>query len=328
MSAAALVSIVLCTYQQGEYLTEAIDSVFAQTYPNIELVAVDNGSRDGSREILERYTDRPNVRLLLHERNGPVTIRLNEAIQASHGEFVSLLYGDDLYLPEKTARQVAAFATLDASYGVVYAPGWRLDQRTGARRLQQGLVAEGQILREMLLRYHTADIVPISPLFRRACFERYPFREDLFVEAEGQLFRVALTFAFHRVTEPLVVMRDHDHNIGKAYERNNEVTMAVLERLEHEASFPSDLRPILTDIRARAMRNLGWQLVRLAADGPAARRAFASAVRWRRHQLLHPRTLIGLVLSLLPVPVLRAANRAGHRLRGHDAPVAYRSDYF
>src|SRR5688572_7176042 len=93
------VSVVLCTYNQAPYLAEAIESVLSQTHRNFELIVVDNGSTDGSQELLADYAADPRVRLQLHRENGPVTRRLNEAMACASGEYVSVLYADDYYLP-------------------------------------------------------------------------------------------------------------------------------------------------------------------------------------------------------------------------------------
>ncbi len=100
------VSVILCGYNQVRYLDDAVASALAQTHRDLEVVVVDNGSTDGSRELLARYADEPRVRLLLYPENEPVTKRLNAAIAQSTGEFISILYADDYYLPRKIERQL------------------------------------------------------------------------------------------------------------------------------------------------------------------------------------------------------------------------------
>ncbi|MEI8155141.1 MAG: glycosyltransferase [Hyphomicrobiales bacterium] len=123
------VSIILSGYNQAAYVEDAMASAFAQTHRNLEVVVVDNGSTDGSPALLKKYETDPRVRLLLHDRNGPVTQRLNEAIRLASGQYISILYADDYYLPHKLARQLEEFSKLPADYGVVYSPGLRLDPR-------------------------------------------------------------------------------------------------------------------------------------------------------------------------------------------------------
>lgn len=321
-----LVSIILCGFDQGAYVKDAVESVLRQTYPRVELLAIDNGSTDGSKDILRLYADRENVRLFLHDENRPVTLRLNEAIRAAQGEFVSILYADDYYLPDKTARQVRSFADLSSEYGVVYAPGYRLNVITGERWFHPSVSASGHVLGAFLEHYDRALINPISPLVRRECFERYPFHEDVFQEGEAIYFRIALRYRFHYLGEPLVVMREHRSNLNKAYELNGLTWMRLFDKLQSDPDFPAALGPILGRARIGLLRSLGWQMVRLAGDPARGRRYLLQAVGAPR-DLAHPRLVVGLVLSLLPRPLLRSTNRLVNLVRRHRSNLDVREDY-
>ena len=322
-----LVSVVLCTYDQAEYVAGAVQSVLDQSHRPLELIVIDNGSRDGTPGVLSRYAGLPEVRLVRHEVNGAVTTRLNEAIRGSRGAFISLLYGDDLYLPHKLERQLRCFADASPEVGVVYGPGIRLDVRTGQRWVDRSLTASGDVARELVTGFMSAGINPISPLVRRACFERDPFYEDLFIEGEGIFLRFALRTRFQYLAEPLVVMREHPANRGKAYERNTASTVVVLGRIARDPDLPADVAAALPGVHARLERNLGWQLLRVSGDAAAARRYFARAVRRERSRLADPKIVAGWLLSLLPGPLLALANRVGSALSSNRAGLEHREDY-
>jgi len=113
-----LVSVVVPSYNHAQFLRPALESVFRQSYRNIELIVVDDGSRDGSpqlaREILgecpfsHRFTAREN-------RGAPVT--LNEAIRQSTGDYVNILNSDDCFEPSRLEEMVEAVAATDADWG-------------------------------------------------------------------------------------------------------------------------------------------------------------------------------------------------------------------
>lgn len=309
------VSVIICTYNQGEYLREAVESVLAQTYSPLELVIVDNGSTDGSAALLRDYEGDPRVRLLLHPENGPVTRRLNEAIALSRGEYVSLLWGDDYYLPHKLARQVAAFAELPAEVGVVYGPGYRENVANGERWLDPTVRRSGWILEDILLKERDNVINPIAPLIRRECFARYPFHEDLFGEWEAIFARFAIRYAFHYLEEPLVVMRDHDHNAGKAMRHNVDRAMLLLDRLLREPDFPPRCRRAVEVCRARILRVGGWRVVREGGDAGWSRRCLLRAVRANPRELRSKKVLLGLALAILPDSLRLAINDATHGRR-------------
>src|SRR5262245_55855589 len=125
------VSTILCCYNQAEFVAGAIDSVLNQTHDDVELIAIDNGSTDGSADVMRRYQNDKRVVLMLHPVNDRLTKRQNEGIARATGDFVSMLYADDYYLPRKFERQLAAFDGLGPEFGVVYSPGIRLNVLNG-----------------------------------------------------------------------------------------------------------------------------------------------------------------------------------------------------
>lgn len=314
------VSVVLCSYNQGPYVAHAVESVLGQTYSSWELVVVDNGSSDDTKNRLAPYRGDPRIRWLLHDENQPVTRRLNQGIAASRGELISLLYSDDYYLPEKLERQVDCFSRLGPEYGVVYSPGYRRDVRTGRTTLDSSLKVSGDVLEALLLRHAEGFINPISPLMRRVCFERYPFQEDLFVEGESINLRFAMTFKFFFLDEPLVVMREHDTNIGKAIPANVDRLMTVLDRLERHPDFPLPARSRVAVFRSRILRDAGWQGVRVVGDIPWARECYRRSVLAHPGQRFHPRVLAGRAIACLPLSARGLLNRIGDRLRGRSGP--------
>lgn len=101
-----LVSCIVPTHDSERTLAEALDSILAQTYRPIEVIAADDGSTDGTAVIVASYGDR--VRYVRHARSGPAATR-NLGIAAARGEFIAFLDHDDLWRPEKLAIQMACF---------------------------------------------------------------------------------------------------------------------------------------------------------------------------------------------------------------------------
>jgi len=118
------VSVVIPTYNRRAYLTEAIDSVLAQTYADYEVIVVDDGSTDGTRQLLdERYDDR--IRYLWQENQGESVAR-NRGIALATGEYIALLDSDDVWLPDRLMKQVPI---LDAEPDtvLVFGQAWLMD---------------------------------------------------------------------------------------------------------------------------------------------------------------------------------------------------------
>lgn len=98
-------SVVICNYNYAQYIAQAIDSALAQDYPaeQVEVVVVDDGSTDGSREVLERYRGHPQVRLVFQPNCGQ-TGAFDAGVRAASNDLVCLLDSDDLCLPGKLSR--------------------------------------------------------------------------------------------------------------------------------------------------------------------------------------------------------------------------------
>ena len=103
-----LVSILINNYNYGRFLAAAIDSALAQTYPNVEVIVVDDGSTDESRSVIASYGDR--IKPILKENGGQASA-FNAGFAASQGEIICFLDSDDLFVPEKVAIVVNDFQT-------------------------------------------------------------------------------------------------------------------------------------------------------------------------------------------------------------------------
>lgn len=102
-----LVSIVINNYNYASFVDKAIESGLNQTYKNIEVVIVDDGSTDSSWNIINSYADKV---IAIHKPNGGQSSALNAGFAASNGEVVCFLDADDVFLPEKVAEIVDLFA--------------------------------------------------------------------------------------------------------------------------------------------------------------------------------------------------------------------------
>ena len=109
---APLISIVVPVYNHQDYVAETLSSLLAQTYPHLELIAVNDGSTDQSLEVLKAYRDRCERRfarfLLIDQENAGVATTLNRGIEAARGALVYLIASDDLATPDAIASLASA----------------------------------------------------------------------------------------------------------------------------------------------------------------------------------------------------------------------------
>jgi glycosyltransferase involved in cell wall biosynthesis len=103
------VSVVVPIYNQAPFIRETVDSVLDQDYPSLELILSDDGSTDGTSELLSEYAGREpdRVRVVASEQNTGIAGAFNRALDAHTGDYIAWLGGDDVMIPGKLSRQVA-----------------------------------------------------------------------------------------------------------------------------------------------------------------------------------------------------------------------------
>ncbi len=100
------VSVVLTSYNHEAYVAAAINSVLCQTFTDFELLIVDDGSTDSSRDVIKTFKD-PRIKFFLYEENRGPVIAIREAVHSARGKYIAVHHSDDLWTPDKLAKQVA-----------------------------------------------------------------------------------------------------------------------------------------------------------------------------------------------------------------------------
>lgn len=166
-----LVSIIIPVYNGANYLKQAIESALAQTYAPIEVIVINDGSKDNglTEEIALSYGDK--VRYLSKE-NGGVATALNVGIQNSTGEYVSWLSHDDMYFENKIERQIAYLASITFSDVILYSDYRAIDANDSLLQIAQIACESGfDNKQEFLFNMFRARIHGCSLLIPRKCFD-------------------------------------------------------------------------------------------------------------------------------------------------------------
>jgi hypothetical protein len=317
---APLVSILLLSYNQADYLAEALDSALSQTWEPMEVVVVDNGSTDRSREVLDGFVDDGRVTMRLHDENMAITARMNEAVRLARGEWVAFLFSDDVYRPRRIEAQMRAVLAATPAPGVVYSPTIVEDVRTTATYTSPSIGVSGWIFEDLMRRHFDGPIEMIATLTRRDVLLAHPFHEDLFTEGEGVFFRLALYERFLFAPEPLAVSRYHAWNMGKAVVRNRDWVLRLHDKLRAEEALTPAQRPLVDTHEALILRSCAWQGARLGVDRNWVRNCLRRAAAKDPRVLSHPQAAAAAILALAPAGLATLANRVGDSL----APVRHR----
>lgn len=102
-----LVSIIMPSYNTARFISETIESVLAQAYPNWELIIVDDCSADDTDAIVRPYLSDDRIRYIKNKKNSGAAVSRNRALREAKGKWIAFLDSDDLWLPEKLEKQIA-----------------------------------------------------------------------------------------------------------------------------------------------------------------------------------------------------------------------------
>jgi glycosyltransferase involved in cell wall biosynthesis len=213
MSIDPLVSVVLATFDRLNYLRPAIDSVFAQTFDNWELIVADDGSGEETSRYLETIGANPRVRVLrLTHTGNPSRVR-NAALKESRGQYVAFMDSDDVWLPDKLDRQLGSQRASRCrwSYTALLRAndcGEVLASEYPGRRA----VPAGSILKQ-LLTLEVAIATAAVMVERDLLVEVGGFDDQqLFFEEYDLWLRLNLRSEVCAIAEPLVLVRNHDQH--------------------------------------------------------------------------------------------------------------------
>ena len=305
-----LVSITIFSYNQSSYICAAIDSVINQTYTNLEIIIVDNGSTDGSKDLIQKYLSDKRVVFLNHAENKKFSIRQNEACALSKGKYIGILYADDYYLVDKIEKQVNLFETLDDSYGVVHGPGFIEKSNSTNLILSPCSKVSGFCFNSLLDQWSDGFCNPISPLARRQCYIEYPADEEVFFGGgEGLFLFFALRYQFYYFDEALVVMRNHEKNAGKRVKSNTDAHNKLMTRLIHHKEVRSESIQHIQKHSSYFKMNTAWHILRTNDDLIYARDLYLQALKLYPKNLLNFKRLLGFILSFCPSLLVRFFNR-------------------
>ena len=115
------VSVVIKSYNHAAFVGETIQSILDQSFQDFEIVVTDDGSTDGTPDVIRRFAD-PRIHLQVFEKNRGISIAMNETIARARGEFIAILNSDDFALPGRLERQVALLCAKPEISGVFGLP--------------------------------------------------------------------------------------------------------------------------------------------------------------------------------------------------------------
>lgn len=202
------VSIIIPTFNRRDYITIALDSVRVQTYKDYEIIIIDDGSSDDTKEVLKPYQE--NVRYFYQDNRGIPATR-NKGIREAKGDFIAFLDSDDHWLPEKLERQIECFSK-HPHYGMV-ATRCLCTTPEGKFLKKNRPGKSGWILTDL---FKANFIRTSSAMIKKECLEEIGLFDESLPECEEYdlWLRIAKQYPIGFIDEPLTVYTDNPQGVS------------------------------------------------------------------------------------------------------------------
>jgi teichuronic acid biosynthesis glycosyltransferase TuaG len=207
------VAVIIPCYNSSKYIRKTLDSVLNQDYKYLEIVAIDDGSTDETREILESYL--PKIRILSHPNNanlGPAASQ-NLGITQTKSDLIAFLDHDDFWYPGKVKEQVKIFKK-NPEAGVVYTNGYAVDENDKILfKLFPDNFQEENICGKILLKGYIKT--ESSMMVRRGMFRQVGLLKTNLLAADHDLYvRLSEVTKFYYIPDLLIAYRKHTEQIS------------------------------------------------------------------------------------------------------------------
>ncbi|MGE5658360.1 MAG: glycosyltransferase [Actinomycetota bacterium] len=252
------VSVIIPTYNNAHYIKQAIKSVVEQTYQDYEIIVIDDGSTDETRQILEPYFD---VIRYTYQQNQGLSAARNSGLSMARGELIALLDGDDFFLPHKLTEQVACFDT-NPSVGIVHS-GWYLVDESG-ERLTEVELWKGLPKLDLEAWLLWRPLLPGAMMFRREWLQRVggfnpqiKFAEDVEIALRLALMGCEAVW-LKNIT---VCYRQHGNTItAKNTPKNAKIFEKIYDDFFARPDLPARIRQLEKPARYNYLVWLAWRL--------------------------------------------------------------------
>lgn len=220
-----LVSVIIPAYNHEKYIIDCLKSVINQTYSNIEIIVINDGSTDSTERVIIEFINNNDIDInFISKKNEGICKTLNNGLNLAKGKYISFLASDDMFAPQMIEKEVE-FMENNKSIGLVYTDAYFINfnkitnkKYTDYKPIIKKCFKKGiqnKDIYEVLL---TGDIITaLGTLIKKECFELLgPFDENFISEDYDMWFRITKEYPIGFIDEPLCYYRIHDTNISNS----------------------------------------------------------------------------------------------------------------
>lgn len=231
-----MISVVIPTYNRASLLKRAINSVLSQTFQNFELIIVDDGSTDNTKELVNAFIQKDSrIKYIWRENSGGPSKPRNLGIRNSRGKYISVLDSDDEILPEKLEKQVKKFETVSEDTGVVYSGFKCISKNEKYKNKTIIPKLKGNIFTKLL---HGNFIGNVTPLVKKECFQKSGLYDNNVSTGEDwdMWIRISKYYEFDFVPETLAIYHVHGKQVSANFNDTIDGFKAILEKYKVDMS--------------------------------------------------------------------------------------------
>lgn len=205
-----LVSIIIPSYNHENYIKDTIESIVNQTYKNIELIIIDDGSKDNSIKVIEKLNLKYEFLFIKRENRG-LCETLNEGISLSKGKYIAICASDDIYLENKIEIQVD-FLENNLNYSMCYGKIIKFADNGEKKFSDNRKCKSGKIFYDLM---RTNFVPAVTQMYRKEIFNEVGyFDKNLWIEDWDMLLRIAYKYEIGFIDEYLALYRMHENNMS------------------------------------------------------------------------------------------------------------------
>ena len=240
MSATPLISVLMPAYNSELYIGQAIDSILGQTHQNLELLIVDDGSKDATREIIASYSDPRIVKIFLDQNQGVVKAR-NQMIDRARGQYIALMDADDIADSTRLEKQLQVLQSGQSD--LVGSAQWVLDEGAGITKKSKDKFTDSD-LRALLSVY--CGLCNSAMMGKAAIFKHFQYDPSRSTSEDYYLWTqmAAAGYRFMNLKERLITYRQYPSQTSSVhYEQLKENTVGVQKKYLEQLGISADLYP-------------------------------------------------------------------------------------
>lgn len=223
-----MVSVIIVVYNEEKYISQAIESVLNQTYKNIQLIVVDDGSTDKTAELVKKYK---NVKYIYQENRGEGSAR-NLGMSLADGDYLAFLDADDLYRNDKIEKQVKILKENNDIH-IVYNDLEVVDESLNymSTLKSEGVFEKREDLLAMIL-YRQVIQGPICMMIKKECAQDIKWSEKLIYTVDYKYtIDLAQKYNFKYIEEPLYIYRRHGNNLSNSHSVTLKEEIKILKKI-------------------------------------------------------------------------------------------------